>query len=262
MTRTALVTGASSGIGLELAKRFAADRFDLVLVARTGAVLEELAQQVEERHGVRTHVLPMDLSRAEAPELVASELRSRGLVVDALVNSAGFNQYGPFAAADERRMMELLHVNVDALTHLTRLLLPGMIERRWGRVANLASNAAFQPGPLMAPYYASKAYVLSLSIALAEEVRGTGVTVTALCPGPTATGFQSAAAMEDSKLVADKRLTTASEVADWGYELIKRGKPFGVQGARWRTAAFATRVLPRTTVARLAMRAQERAPAG
>jgi short-subunit dehydrogenase len=260
MSRTAFVTGASSGIGLELAKRFAADGFDLVLVARTGAALEELAQQVEERYGVRVHVSPMDLSRAAAPELLASELRSRGVHVDALVNSAGFNQFGAFAEADERRMLELLHVNVVALTHLTRLLIPGMIERRWGRVVNLASNAAFQPGPLMAVYYASKAYVLSLSVALAEEVRGTGVAVTALCPGPTATGFQAAAAMEDSKLVAGKELTTASEVADWGYEVIKRGKPFAVQGARWRTVAFATRLLLRTTVARLAMRAQERAP--
>jgi short-subunit dehydrogenase len=260
VNRTALVTGASSGIGLELAKRFAADGFDLVLVARTGAALEELAQQVEERHGVRALVSPMDLARPEAPGLLASELRSRGVHVDALVNSAGFNQFGAFAESDERRMLELLHVNVDALTHLTRLLVPGMIERGWGRVANLASNAAFQPGPLMAVYYASKAYVLSLSIALAEELRGTGVTVTGLCPGPTATGFQSAAGMEDSKLVAGKTLPSAADVADWSYAVIKRGKPFAVQGARWRSVAFGTRLLPRTTVARLVMRAQERPP--
>ncbi len=260
MSRTALVTGASSGIGLELAKRFAADGFDLVLVARTGAALEELAQHVEERHGVRAHVAPMDLTHAEAPELLTSELRSRGIAVDALVNSAGFNQYGAFAEADERRMLELLHVNVDGLTHLTRLLLPGMIERGWGRIVNLASNAAFQPGPLMAVYYASKAYVLSLSIALAEELRGTGVKVTALCPGPTATGFQAAAGMEHSKLVVGKTLPSPAEVADWGYEVIKQGKPFAVHTARWRSIGFAIRFLPRTTAARIAMRAQERAP--
>jgi short-subunit dehydrogenase len=260
VSRTALVTGASSGIGLELAKRFAADGFDVVLVSRTGAALEELAQQVEEGYGARAHVLPMDLARPGAPSLLVGELRSRGVHVDALVNSAGFNQFGPFAEADERRMLELLQVDVVALTDLTRLLLPGMIERRWGRVVNLASNAAFQPGPLMAVYYASKAYVLSLSIALGEELRGSGVAVTALCPGVTATGFQAAAGMEDSKLVAGKTLASPAEVADWGYAVIKRGRPFAVHTARWRSFAFATRLFPRTTAARLAMRAQARAP--
>lgn len=260
MRRTALVTGASSGIGAELAKRFAADGFDVVLVARTGAALEELAQEIEERHAVGTHVVPMDLARDDAPTNLYTELLSRGVRVDALVNSAGFNQFGPFVESVERRMLDLLAVNVGALTHLTRLVLPGMVEQRWGRVVNLSSNAAFQPGPLMAVYYASKAYVLSLSIALAEELRGTGVTVTALCPGPTASGFQAAASMEDSKLLAGRPLASAAEVAAWGYAVVKRGKPFAVQGARWQSFAFATRFLPRTTAARMAMRAQERVP--
>jgi len=260
MRRTALVTGASSGIGAELAKRFAADGFDVALVARTGAALEELAQEIEERHAVGTHVVPMDLARVDAPTDLFTELRSRGVRVDALVNSAGFNQFAPFVESDERRMLDLLALNVRSLTHLTRLVLPGMVERRWGRVVNLSSNAAFQPGPLMAVYYASKAYVLSLSIALAEELRGTGVTVTALCPGPTASGFQAAASMEDSKLLAGRRLASTAEVAAWGYAAVKRGKPFAVQGARWQTVAFATRFLPRATAARMAMRAQERVP--
>jgi hypothetical protein len=261
MNRTALVTGASSGFGYELAKLFAADGFDVALVARTGALLEELAQEIEERDGVHTHVVPMDLARPEAPAALMAELRSRGVRVDALVNSAGFNQFGPFAESDERRLLDLLSVNMGALTHLSRLVLPEMMERRWGRVVNLSSNAAFQPGPLMAAYYASKAYVLSLSIALAEELRGSGVSVTALCPGPTATGFQSAAAMQDSKLVSGRRLPPAAEVAAWGYAAVKRGKPFAVQGLRWRGVAFASRLLPRTTMARMAMRAQERVQA-
>ena len=260
MRRIALVTGASSGIGSELARLFAADGFDVVLVARTGAALEELAQEIEERHAVETHVVPMDLARDDAPATLVTELQSRGVQVDALVNSAGFNQFGPFAESDERRMLDLVAVNIRALTHLTRLVLPGMVERRRGRVVNLSSNAAFQPGPLMAAYYASKAYVLSLSIALAEELRGTGVTVTALCPGPTATGFQAAASMEDSKIVVGRSLPSAAEVAAWGYAAVKRGKPFAVQGARWQGVAFATRFLPRTTAARMAMRAQERVP--
>jgi short-subunit dehydrogenase len=260
MTRTALVTGASSGLGLELAKRFAADGFDLVLVARSGSLMETAAREIEDRHGVRTHVLPFDLALDGSPQQLVDDLAGLGVRVDALVNSAGFTQFGPFAGSDPHTMLALLHVNVGALTHLTRLVLPGMIERGWGRVVNLASNAAFQPGPLMAVYYASKAYVLSLSIALAEEVRGTGVRVTALCPGPTATGFQARARMEDSKLVSGRHLPQAAEVAAWGYEAVKRGKPYAVQGARWRTVAFATRFLPRTTAARITMRAQERAP--
>jgi short-subunit dehydrogenase len=192
---------------------------------------------------------------------VVDELTERGVEVDALVNSAGFNQYGAFHETDERRMIDLLHVNIAALTRLTRLLVPGMVDRGWGRVVNLASNASFQPGPLMAVYYASKAYVLSFSLALSEELRETGVRVTALCPGPTASGFQRAAEMEDSKLVAGRELPTAADIASWGFDAVRRGKPYAVQGAQWRTFAFATRFLPRTTAARIAMRAQERVPA-
>jgi short-subunit dehydrogenase len=256
--RTVLVTGASSGFGREFARLFAADGFDVALVARTGAALEELAQEVEMRHEVSAHVLPFDLARPSAPRQLVSELATRRVHVDALVNSAGFTRFGPFAESDERRMLELLQVNMTALTHLTRLVLPGMIGRGWGRIVNLSSNAAFQPGPLMADYYASKAYVLSLSIALSEELRGTGVRVTALCPGPTRMGFQRAAQMEDSRLVAGRDLPDAAEVAAWGYRQVKRGRPFAVQGARWQTAAFGTRFLPRTTAARIVARAQQR----
>jgi len=254
--RTALVTGASSGFGREFARLFAADGFDVALVARTGAVLEELAQEVEMRHGVTAHVLPFDLARPLGPAHVMHELAARGVRVDALVNCAGFNRFGPFAESDERRVLDLLQVNMTALTHLTRLALPGMIQRGWGRVVNLSSNAALQPGPLMAEYVASKAYVLSLSIALAEEVRGTGVRVTALCPGPTRSGFQRAAAMEDSRVVVGRDLPEAAEVAAWGYRQVKRGRPYAVQGSPWQALAFATRLLPRTTAARIALRAQ------
>ncbi|HET7236710.1 MAG TPA: SDR family oxidoreductase [Actinomycetota bacterium] len=254
--RTALVTGASSGFGREFARLFAADGFDVALVARTGAVLEELAQEIEVRHAVTAHVLPLDLARPSAPRELVSELTARRVRVDALVNSAGFNRFGPFVEGDERRILELLQVNMAALTHLTRLVLPGMIQRGWGRIVNLSSNAAFQPGPMMADYYASKAYVLSLSIALSEELRGTGVHVTALCPGPTSTGFQRAARMEDPRLVAGRELADVTEVAAWGYRQMKRGRAFAVQGARWRTLAFSTRFVPRTTAARIIAMAQ------
>jgi short-subunit dehydrogenase len=149
-------------------------------------------------------------------------------------------------------------VNIETLTQLTRRLVPGMVARGQGRVVNMASNAAFQPGPYMACYYASKAYVLNFSIALAQELRGTGVTVTALAPGPVATGFQARADMHDARLVKDRKLPSAAEVAEWGWAEAERGKPFAVHSVRWKTFAFATRFLPRPTAARIAARSNER----
>lgn len=260
MTRaTALVTGASSGLGLELARCFGRDGHDLVLVARSGAPMHELADELEERYEVTTHAIPKDLAKPVAARELAAELDALKVEVDALVNCAGFTQFARFAEGDEHEMLELLNLNVIALTHITRLLLPGMIARGRGTIINMASNAAFQPGPLMACYYASKAYVLSFSLAIAEELRDSGVSVTALCPGPTRTGFQARGEMEDSKLVSGRQLATAAEVAEWGYAQAKKGRPFAVHGARWQTAAFATRLMPRPFAARLALWAQERA---
>ena len=256
MRRTALVTGASSGLGAEFVRTLAAEDHDIVLVARRAAAMESLAAEVEERHGVEATVIPMDLARPNAADEVVERLGE--VAVDVLVNNAGFNLFGPFVELSEREMVEQLNVNVVTLTQLTRLLLPGMLERRRGIVVNMASNAAFQPGPLMASYYASKAFVLNFSLALTEEVRGSGVTVTALCPGPTATGFQERASMEDSKLVAGRKLPSAAEVVAWGWAEAKRGRPMAVHSARWRTVAFATRFMPRSTLARMAMKAQER----
>ena len=184
--RTALITGASSGFGVEFVKRFAADGFDVVLVARTGAVMEELAAEMEERHGVTTVVLPKDLSEPHAAADVMANLEERGVRVDALVNNAGFSTYGPLVDTDLDATMDMLRVNMLTLTELTRRCLPGMIERGWGRVLNLGSIGSFSPAPMTAAYAATKAYVLSLSLALRDELKGTGVTVTALCPGPDA----------------------------------------------------------------------------
>lgn len=256
---TALVTGASSGFGAEFVRVLAAEGYDVVLVARSGQAMEDLAQYVEERHGVEAIVVVKDLGAPGAARAVMQNLRQRHHDrIDVLVNSAGFTQFGPFVDLDEAGMLELLGVNVTALTHLTRLVLPGMVERRSGIVVNLSSNAAFQPGPSMASYYASKAFVLHLSLALTEEVRGTGVTVTALCPGPTRTRFQARGAMEDSRLVRGRTLPTADDVVRWGWARAKAGRPFAVHGARWRAFAFGMRFIPRTTAARAAMRAQTR----
>jgi short-subunit dehydrogenase len=255
----ALITGASSGFGAAFARKLAGEGHDLVLVARRGEALADLAREVEERHGVEAIVIPKDLGHTQAArelfDALPERLRDR---IDVLINSAGFTQFGRFVELPEDQTLELLEVNIVTHVHLTRLVLPGMLQRGRGIVVNLSSNAAFQPGPLMANYYASKAFVLDFSIAVHEEVRGSGVTVTALCPGPTATGFQARAAMEDSKLVAGRKLPTADEVVEWGWGIAKSGKPFAVHTLRWKTFAWGTRLLPKSFAARAAMRAQER----
>lgn len=258
--RTALITGASSGFGVQFVRRFAADGFDVVLVARTGAVMEELAAEMEERHGVTTVVFPKDLSEPNAAADVMANLDERGVHVDALVNNAGFSTYGEFAEVDLDTTMDMLRVNMLTLTELTRRCLPGMLERGWGRILNLGSIASFSPAPMTAAYAATKAYVLSFSLALRDELKGTGVSVTALCPGPTGTGFQARAEMEDSALVAGKSLPDAVEVADAGYEAMKRGRPYLVTGAASRVFAFGSRFLPRSASSRIVGQSQRRIP--
>ena len=200
---TVLVTGASSGIGLELARCFAADGCRLVLVARKGNALEALATDLRKAHKIQAQVITADLAHPEAPTRLLAHLQSAGLKVDVLVNNAAFGAQGKFVELPLGRQLEMLQVNITSLTHLTGLLLPGMVERRRGGILNVASTAAFQPGPGMAVYYATKAYVLSFSEALAEELAGTGVTVTAVCPGPTATNFGAAANMRTLGLVEE-----------------------------------------------------------
>lgn len=256
--QTALVTGASSGIGAALLPLFARDGADLVLVARGEAALARAAEALRNRHGIGTTVIAADLARRDAPQQIADELQRRNIAVDVLVNNAGFATYGRFDEIPAERDLELLQVNVVALTALTRLLLPAMVARGQGRILNVASTAAFQPGPLMAVYYASKAYVLSLSEALANELQGTGVTVTALCPGPTTTGFQKRAAMEDSRLVAGRRLMSPNAVASAGYRALQRGDAVVVPGLQNRLLAEAVRLLPRRLVTRIVRNAQER----
>lgn len=252
------MTGASAGLGAAFARLLAERGYDLVLVARTGAAMEEIAQYCEERFGVGATVVVKDLSHDGAAEQTVDQVADRGIDVDVLINSAGFTQAGPMADADEDTLRSMVRVNVEALTMLTRRMLPPMIARGRGRVVNLASNAAFQPGPGMAAYYASKAYVLNLSVALAHELRGTGVTVTALCPGPVDTGFRVRAGIEDIRLFRGRRLPSADDVVRWGWAKAERGEPFAVYGARWRTVAAVMGHLPRTAAARLVAPSNER----
>jgi uncharacterized protein len=248
---TVLITGASSGIGRELAQCFAADGCRLVLVARRGRALESLADELRTIHKVDTRVVVADLARAEAPNQILGQLQHHGLKVDVLVNNAGFGAQGRFAELPLDRQLEMIQVNVTTLTHLTRLLLPDMIKRGRGGLLNVASTAAFQPGPYMAIYYASKAYVLSWSEALATELVGTGVVVTALCPGPTETGFADAAGMKDSLLFKLSRMS-ARAVAEIGHRAFRQGRVVAITGVRNRMLAFCVRFSPRWMVRRIA----------
>ena len=245
---TALITGASSGIGLELARMLAQDH-DVVLAARSAAALEELATEC----GDNARVVVADLSDPSAAAKLAADVPG----VDVLINCAGFGDFGAFATASSERLDQMIEVNVGSLTRLCRAYLPAMLQRGSGRIMNVASTAAFQPGPLMAVYYATKAYVLSLSEALAEETRGTGVTVTALCPGPTASGFQAGAAMEQSRLVNGKKLPTAASVAAFGIKAMHRGDVVAVPGFQNKLLAASIRVSPRPLVRRLVHKMQE-----
>jgi len=254
--RTALITGASRGIGCELARLFAQDGYGLALVARSRPELESVARELASQHGVPVAVVPQDLAQPGSPEALCAELRRRSLDIDVLVNNAGMGTYGFFAELDLETELRMAQLNMVTLTHLTRLLLQPMLERGAGRILNVSSTAAFQPGPLMAVYYASKAYVLSFSEAIANELRGTGVTVTCLCPGPTRTGFQARAKMERSGTARGK-LMDAAEVARIGYRGMMAGKALVIPGLGNQLLAWAVRFGPRGLVTNAVRRIQE-----
>ena len=255
---TALITGASSGIGLDLTRLFAADRHDLVLVARSEAKLRETAAALEKEFGIRATVIAADLSRPEAPRQIADALRAQSIEIEMLVNNAGYGLAGAFAETDGQTELDMLQVNVVALTHLTKLLLPPMVARKRGRIMNVASTAAFQPGPYMAVYYATKAYVLSFSEALSEETSGTGVSITALCPGPTLTNFAEAADMTKTRLFRSGNVMTSAKVAKIGYDAMRKGKRVVIAGAMNNLLAQSVRISPRALVTKVTRALQER----
>lgn len=248
----AVITGGSSGIGLELARLFAGHDYDLTLVARDPVRLDEAASTLAAAHHVEVRARVADLSRPEEARALVATLQEGGGSIDVLVNNAGFGLYAPFLECDPDEMLEMVALNVGGLTLLTRLMLPRMRERGAGRILNVASMAAFQPGPYMAAYYATKAYVLSFSEALGEEMRGTGVTVTALCPGPTLSGFQARSGMGRSKLLHGFPPTTdARMVAEQGFDGLMRGRAVVIPGVVNRMLAFSGRLLPRAWVTRI-----------
>jgi uncharacterized protein len=247
-SRTALVTGASGGIGYELAKLFAKDHFNLVLTARSGEKLNQVAAGLRDQFGVAAKTVALDLATAPAARILFDHLQGEGVEVDVLVNNAGFGVFGEFAEMPEEDVLGQIHLNVAALTHLTRLFLPRMVARRDGKIMNVASTAAFQPGPLMAVYYATKAYVLSFSEALANEVAGTGVTVSCFCPGATDTGFQKRAGIENSRLFKKIGAMNVERVARDGYRGLMAGKTVVISGTRNWLVAKSVRFAPRKWV--------------
>src|SRR5438067_9972028 len=245
---TALITGASTGIGYELTKLFARDHHDLVLVARNAAKLSAIAGDLQRQFGITATAIPLDLTDALAPQALFDHLQRENIDIDFLVNNAGYGIRGKFADIPLEQSLGQIQLNITALTALTRLFLPPMIERRLGRILNVASTAGFQPGPLMAVYYATKAYVISFSEALANELQGTGVTVTCLCPGATDTEFQKRAGTEETRLFRTMRPMDASAVARDGYQAMMKGKPLVISGFRNWLLAESLRVSPRKLV--------------
>lgn len=246
---TALITGASSGIGRELAKLCAAAGNDVVLVARRREELESLAAELSGRHNIGARSLAADLADPTAPEAIFGACGS----ADILINNAGFGHVGAFAETEWDTEARMIQVNVTALAHLTRLYLPGMIARRAGRILNVASTAAFVPGPNMAMYYASKAMVFSLTLAIASELEGTGVTATALCPGPTTSEFSRVAGNDRSKLFKGP-VMSAADVAREGFDAMMAGKPEIIAGSRNRWMIWGSRFAPRTMLTKMTKR--------
>jgi len=245
-TTTALITGASGGIGYELAKLFARDHYNLVLVARSADKLAQIASELQ-AHGVTVKIIALDLAEPPAPKFLFDQLQREGIAVDILINNAGFGVFGEFAQIPEEEILGQIDLNIRALTELTRWFLPPMIARRGGRIMNVASTAGFQPGPLMAVYYATKAYVISFSEAIANEVRNTGVTVTCFCPGATHTGFAARAGVDKSRLFKLGAMS-AEKVARDGYRAMMQGRTLAISGAHNWLVAQSTRFAPRRMV--------------
>ena len=253
---TALVTGASGGIGYELAKLLARDNYNLVLVARSADKLTQLAAELEKTYKIRATVVAADLAQSSGPDQVFTATQQAGIDIGVLVNNAGFGQFGLYVDSDLKQELEQLQLNITSLSHLTKLYLRPMVQRRRGRILNVASTAAFQPGPLMAVYYATKAYVLSFSSALSNELQGTGVTATCLCPGPTTTEFHKRAAM-DASTIMKASFMDAKSVAEIGYRAMLKGKPVVIAGTMNWLVAQSTRFAPRTWAAAIARKIQE-----
>jgi len=248
---TALITGASAGIGRELCKLAAQDKRDLVLVARRRDRLEEIAAELRTAQGVEVTVIAADLGQAKAPQEILGQVLAAGIEVECLMNNAGFGAHGPFAEMERARQLEMIDVNIRALVELCHLFLPAMLLRKQGQILNVASIAGFVPGPYMATYYASKAFVLSFTEALATELRGSGVSVTASCPGPTATEFSDVAGSSRTKLFR-RGVADAASVAKHAYKAMLAGKVVAIPGFMNKLLAASSSLGPRAMIRNIA----------
>jgi hypothetical protein len=258
MNYTALITGASNGIGLELAKIHASKGGDLVLVARNKAKLDELKSELESQYKVTVYTIGKDLSAHNSAQEVYEETTKQNIRIDYLINNAGFGDFGMFVETEWNKELQMINLNITTLTQFTKLYIQDMVKRGSGKIMNVASTAAFQSGPTMAVYYATKAYVLSFSEAVDNEVRNKGVTVTTLCPGATESGFQEAAKMEESKLVKGRKLPSSEEVAKYGYEAMMKGKTVAIHGMMNWILANSVRFMPRALVVKITRKIQDK----
>ena len=251
MNKTALITGATSGIGYELAYIHANQGGNVVLVARSKDKLEQIKKDLENKYKIDVYIIEKDLSLKDSAKNVYDELIKNNITIDYLINNAGFGDYGFFNDSDWGKLERMINLNITALTQLTKLFLKDMIKRRDGKIMNVASTAAFQSGPTMAVYYATKAYVLSFSEAINNEVKNSRVTVTTLCPGATQSGFQEAASLQESRLVKGRKLPTSKEVAEYGYNAMLKGKSVAIHGIVNYLLANSVRFFPRSAVVKI-----------
>jgi uncharacterized protein len=258
MSKTALITGASNGIGYEMAKIHALNDINLVLVARRKEKLEELRNEIESKKRVWVYTIGKDLSIPGAAKEVYDELKSKSISIDYLVNNAGFGDYGLFAESDWTKQEQMINLNITTLAHFTRLFIPDMICRGGGKILNVASTASFQPGPTMSVYFATKAFVLSFSEALSNELKEHGITVTALCPGSTRSGFQKTAAKPGQILPDRNNIATPKKVAEFGYNAMIKGKAVAIHGFRNSVIANSIRFAPRSWVVSVTRKIQEK----
>ncbi len=252
-----LITGASSGIGYELARVFAKNHHSLILTARSLDKMNVLKKELEEKYAVSVEVIAEDLSLPGSAQKLFDQIKVKNLEVDILVNNAGFGDHGPFLKAKAQKISEMIHLNITSLTELTKLFLPSMVRNKFGKIMNVASTASFQPGPMMTVYYATKAYVLFFSEGLCEELKGTGITVTALCPGPTISGFQEAAQVKNIALLNNLTLPTSQKVADYGYRAMQDGSAVAVHGLMNRVMSSTVGLFPRAMVRKLVLKLQQ-----
>ncbi|MEK6628477.1 MAG: SDR family oxidoreductase [Bdellovibrionota bacterium] len=258
LSKYTLITGASSGIGFELASVFAKNKHHLILAARSTSKLESLKTEIEKNYQVVAEVVSIDLSKQNSAEELYKKIKDKNLQVDILVNNAGFGDHSLFLTEEDTKIEEMILLNILTLTKLTKLFLPDMVKNKYGKILNVASTAAFQPGPLMTVYYATKAYVLSFTEGLYEELKGTGVSITALCPGPTQSGFQNVANISGVALMETLKMPTSKDVAEFGYQALINDQAVAIHGFMNNMLVKSSTFIPRSIVRRLVMKLQEK----